>query len=264
MGWDISYHPISEKQIKNWYFDVLENPNLINELAHDHAIEDFYKGKYFETMEVALKTAPNSIFETSHGYYVAVVQGFFQKFFYVRGGALSFSESGLLKGYFRPWEDFISADQLKGAVHNTIVNNYSSGVYIPKEKVVQLLDDYSQNEQIYKELNSLFSHNRITVFLKALNFAKERELGLLEATEVIEPNPLDLNNSTCYSNLFNCDPNGALLYQETAMQQFADFEKEKGLEPGAISSNAKYEVKNYDSGEKEKKKSFWKRLFGNK
>lgn len=45
MGWDISYHPISEKQISEWYFDVLENQ-----------IEDFYKEKYKETIKIGLET----------------------------------------------------------------------------------------------------------------------------------------------------------------------------------------------------------------
>ena len=262
MGWDISYHPISEKQIKNWYFDVLDNPSLIDQLAKDYAIEDFYKDKYAETIDIALKTAPDKAFETSHGYYVAVIQGFFQKYFYVRGGALSFSESELLNRYFKPWQEFISADRLKGAIQNTIITNYSSGVYIPKDKVIQLLSDYGQNQQIQQELNSLFSHDRITVFLKALNFAKENKVGLLEATEVIEPNPINLNDSSCYSNLFNCDPEGALLYQKTAMDQFAEVEKEKNWAPGTISSKATYEVTNNEPVKKNEKKSFWQRLFG--
>jgi len=57
----------------------------------------------------------------------------------------------------------------------------------------------------------------------------------------VEPNPLDLNKSSSYSNLFNCDPNGAIIYTQTAMQQISEtveqeetgkksiFEKIKGL-----------------------------------
>jgi hypothetical protein len=29
MGYDISYHPISEQQIETWYFDLLKNPEKI-------------------------------------------------------------------------------------------------------------------------------------------------------------------------------------------------------------------------------------------
>ena len=92
-------------------------------------------------------------------------------------------------------------------------------MYIPADKVVELLHDYENDSDIKKELDNIFSHDRITVFLKALRYAKEKNVGILEATEVMEPNPVDLNESSCYSNLFNCDTEGPLLFQKAVMQQ---------------------------------------------
>lgn len=89
--------------------------------------------------------------------------------------------------------------------------------------------------------------------------SKKNKLGLLE---VVEPNPIDLNSSSCYSNLFNCDPEGALLYQETAMKQIAEIEKKEGLEARTISSKADYKITNYKPVEKKEKREFWKKLFG--
>ena len=40
---------------------------------------------------------------------------------------------------------------------------------------------------------------------KALTAAAELSVGLLEATEVLEPNPIRPNESTSYSNLYHCD-----------------------------------------------------------
>jgi len=175
---------------------------------------------------------------------------------------LSFCENKPLDKYYKNWQDIIPKERPVGEVKNTIATNYSSGVYIPKENVVALLCDYEHDKTINEELNRLFSHGRIKVFLKVLNFAKKNNLGILEATEVIEPDPLDLNESLCYSNLFNCDPEGAKLYQEAAMQQFAEMEKEQGIAPGTISSDATYQVTNHKPAEKKEKKSFWNRLFG--
>ena len=59
-------------------------------------------------------------------------------------------------------------------------------------------------------------------FLSAVKFSVENGYGLLEATDVIVPNPLDLNSSECYSNLFNCDPEGAFIYADTAVQQISE------------------------------------------
>ena len=56
----------------------------------------------------------------------------------------------------------------------------------------------------------------------AVKFSVEKGYGLLEATDVIIPNPIDLNDSECYSNLFNCDPEGAFIYADTAAQQLSE------------------------------------------
>ncbi|SIT05445.1 hypothetical protein SAMN05421766_10833 [Zobellia uliginosa] len=262
MGWDISYHPISEKQINKWYFDVLDNQSLIEKLSTENNIEDFYKEKYENTIKVALETKQNDIFDKSHGYYVAVVQGFFEKFFYTRGAALSFSEKPFLQAYYKKWNEIVPNERLTEQVHNAIIENYCSGVYIPADKVAELLEDYENNPEIKSELDNLFSYDRIKVFLKALNYAKDHDLGLLEATEVVEPNPLDLNQSSCYSNLLNCDPEGAILYRQAAMEQIAEIEKQEKLKEGEIAANAEYKVRNIAPEKKEAKKGFWKKLFG--
>ena len=84
MGFDISYHPINESEIKRWYFDVLDNTSLIDELGEEYNIEDFYVQKYKDTIDVALNTDESENFEPTHGYFLAVVQGFFRKYFYIR------------------------------------------------------------------------------------------------------------------------------------------------------------------------------------
>lgn len=45
--------------------------------------------------------------------------------------------------------------------------------------------------------------------------------GLLEATEVMEPDPISPNESTSYSNLYHCDRDGVYLYIDMAMKQIA-------------------------------------------
>jgi hypothetical protein len=85
--------------------------------------------------------------------------------------------------------------------------------------------------------------------LKALGVAKELGTGLLEATEVIEPDPMNLNASLCYSNLFHCDTEGPLLYADIAMRQIAE----------AIAAHGKRDDAKTSAGEK---KGFFRKLFG--
>ena len=227
MGWDISYHPISETQMQEWYFDVLEHPNHIETVIKRYELDDFYAEKYRNTMEVARSTEPNEIFDKSHGFYLAVVQGFFKNYFYTRGSALSFIEQPAFRSYYRQWQEFIPASLLACEVHNQLIENYCSGVFLPHEGVCRLLEDYETVPAIRSELDAAFSHGRIQVLLKALHAAQAQKVGLLEATEVVEPNPMDLNRSTSYSNLYHCDTEGPLLYQEAALEQL----REAGIIP---------------------------------
>ncbi len=256
MGWDISYHPISENQINKWYFEVLENESLVEELANKIEMDPFYVNKYKEVIAIGKQVKKDEDFDTTHGYYIAVIQGFFQTFFYTRGAALSFAESAILKPYFKKWQTIANGIIESEKINNAITTNYCSGVFIPYNKVLQLLNDYENNKEIKAVIDDLFSHQRIKVFLKALYFAKEKELGILEATEVMVPNPLDLNKSDCYSNLYNCDTEGPILYQEAAMEMLEEVENVENLNKGEIANNADFKIITTE------KKGFWSRLFG--
>lgn len=274
MGYDVSYHPISEEQIKEWYWDIdflriLDDDfGQVEEIAKKYQLDDFYKDKYVDVMKHAIDVLPDESFEVSHGYFIAVIQGLFLKYFYTRGSAFSFliDDDSFFEQYTKSWQEF-SPYNYENPITNRIVQNYSSGVFIPKEKVVAILEDYHTNEEVKSKLDAFFSHNRIDIFLKALESAKELNAGLLEATEVVEPNPMDLNKSVCYSNLFNCDPEGALLYQEAVMEQFKEIEEKENLAPNTIINNAERTVihqepiDNNDT-KNQAKPSFWKRLFG--
>ena len=125
------------------------------------------------------------------------------------------------KKYTKSWEEILQK-KINNPVANKITENYSSGVYLSYEQVKKLHEDYINNPSVKKIIDDTFSHDRINVLMKAIKFCLDNKLGLLEATEVLTPNPLDLNNTFCYSNLFNCDQDGALLYEKAAMQQLAD------------------------------------------
>lgn len=87
----------------------------------------------------------------------------------------------------------------------------------------------------------MLSHGRLEIFWKAVDIAIENNLGLVEASEVIEPDPFILNSSTSFSNLYNCDPDGVLLY--AAVEALAEA------------------IKVYEAKGLERKKGFFARLF---
>lgn len=73
-----------------------------------------------------------------------------------------------------------------------------------------------------EDLEGLWSNGQIAVLKKALSAAARLKTGLLEATEVVEPNPISPNESTSYSNLYHCDRDGVYLYIDAVSDQLKD------------------------------------------
>ena len=234
MGYDVSFHPISPEEIQEWYFTPLTwiqqgQEEKVLALAAQYGIEDFYAEKYLDTLRVGAETESNELFDKSHGFYIAVIQGFFRDYYYTRGSAFSFlaEEKPDYARYFTPWAQVVPT-AFPNPAENRIVENYCSGVYLSPDQVMQLLKDMEQDPKVCEDLERIWSNGQIAVLKKALSAAAELGAGLLEATEVVEPNPIYPNESSSYSNLYHCDRNGVYLYMDLTMQQLAQaMEKEK-------------------------------------
>ena len=228
MGYDVSFHPISPDEIQEWYFTPLTwiqqgQEEKVLALAAQYGIEDFYAEKYLDTLRVGAETESNELFDKSHGFYIAVIQGFFRDYYYTRGSAFSFllEEKPDYARYFTPWAQVVPT-AFPNPAENRIVENYCSGVYLSPDQVMQLLKDMEQNPKVCEDLERIWSNGQFAVLKKALTAAAELEVGLLEATEVVEPNPISPNESTSYSNLYHCDRDGVYLYIDTVSAQLAD------------------------------------------
>lgn len=228
MGYDVSFHPISPDEIQEWYFTPLTwiqqgQEEKVLALAAQYGIEDFYAEKYLDTLRVGAETESNELFDKSHGFYIAVIQGFFRDYYYTRGSAFSFllEEKPDYARYFTPWAQVVPT-AFPNPAENRIVENYCSGVYLAPEQVLNLLRDLEQENVVQKDLEEHWSNGQFAVLKKALSAAAELGVGLLEATEVVEPNPISPNESTSYSNLYHCDRDGVYLYIDTVSAQLAD------------------------------------------
>lgn len=222
MGYDITFHPISEAQMDAWYFSLLDSlakgdTSRLEAVAEEAGMDPFYINKYRDLMKYAAGTPPSERFETTHGFYMAVVQG----------TAVSFmaEEYPMMERYITPWKDILPEGILPPAQQG-IVENYSAGVYLSAEQVKELLSDYEGNKEVREAVDDYFMENG-AVLLKALRDAAENEAGMLEATDVVEVEPLDLKKTTSYSDLNQCDPEGAFIYQKVARAQISEFMKSK-------------------------------------
>lgn len=245
MGFDVTWHPISQKEMRLWYFDRLEEARrgdyaTAMALAAQHRMgqeagyQDFCQKGYRAMLEQAAQLTDKDPFDKTHSYILAMIQGLFRTYYYTRGGIFS----GLaemeprMAGYTLPFQAIIGDEPQWGTIRNRIYENYCGGVYIPEKEVPRLLEDY-ESGKVEGPLRQCFG-NTLPVFLKALLHAKKERLGLLEATEVVEPNPMDLRSTNCRSYLMNCDMDGVMIYAETAKHQLEEAIRQSGGDPANV------------------------------
>ncbi len=240
MDLSISYHPISEEQMKAWYFDAFEDIGVIDALQvripekqlknHDFVeLQRFYKDKYRDMIKRS-RDLDYDDFNKWHAYFLAIVQGFFETFYFVQGSAISsIIDPEFHETYVTPWEDVIPSDYIDGLqVNSKLQGPYSGGAYMSAENVKQLLHDYKNDPFIKELLDGQFVGRKIEVFLAALNYASKNNQGLIEAVKVIEQSGELFEEPSCFSNTFNCDVISAAVYTSDLAAHFDTIYKGTG------------------------------------
>jgi hypothetical protein len=240
MDLSISYHPISKEQMREWYFDTFEDIGVADTLKlripaeqlkqHDsEELEAYYKDKYKTIMKRSRELDYDN-FNKWHAYFIAIAQGFFEKFFFVQGSAISsIVDTEFHNTYVTAWEDVVESDYLDGLhASKKLEGAFSGGAYISPEQVNALLNDYKNDSEIRDILNEQFDGKKIDVLLAALQYASENNQGLLEATKVIDQSEELFEEPSCFSNLFNCDVLSAAVYTKALADHFDEIYKGTG------------------------------------
>ena len=271
MGFDISYHPISKSQMEEWYFAPLKalrdgDESVLNAFVESQG-EEFFHEKYLDHMKYFATLDAEDRSEKGLLYGLPIIGGFFRDYQYVRGAAFSLviERYSDMDRYRTPWSEVLPS-WIPAPGNDLIEENYSTGIFIDSEHVKELLNDLDNNEEVHKILVELFGADNLGVFRFALQDAANTDSGLIEATEVMEVQPFDLNKSTCYSDIRFCDPRGALIYRDVALAQVREA---TGMTDDEIAENVVYQKSNYDIPDTEadkpdKKRGLLSKLFGKK
>jgi len=271
MAYDITLHPVKESELNKWYFDLDFDKIRKKDYAEVHALAAAYKMPnealdfYLDAVDAGAVADPGATFENTHGHFAAIVSGCFKPFFYVRNAGLSFLLDHVpeFRGFTKPWDQILNR-RFENRTLNQLDRNYSSGVFLPAEQVVRLLEEYNHKGKLYEVINEVFSDGRIAILLKAVNAAIQAGDGLLEASEVVLPNPLNLDETKSYTYILNCDTQGAILFRDQVEQENRAIEEREGLAPGEIARRGEYVTTQITAPKPagEKKKGFFKKLLG--
>lgn len=240
MDFSISYHPISKEQMREWYFDTFEDIGVADTLKlripdeqlKKHTLEEveaYYKDKY-KTIIKRSRELDYDNFNKWHAYFIAIAQGFYEKFYFVHGCAISsIIDTDFHDTYVTAWEDVIPSDYIEDLyATKTLQGPFSGGVYISPEQVKQLLNDYENDSEIKDLMDEQFEGKKIDVMLAALKYASENDQGLLEASKVIDQSEELFQEPSCFSNVFNCDVLSAAVYTQELAEHFDEIYKGTG------------------------------------
>jgi len=240
MDLSVSYHPITKEQMREWYFDTFEdigNANALElripkEQLKKHTLEDletYYKDKYTTIMKRSRELDYDN-FNQWHAYFIAIAQGFFEKFYFVHGSAISsIIDNEFHNTYITAWEDIIESDYIEDlSASKKLDGPFSGGAYMSPEQVKQLLNDYTNDSEIKEIIDGQFEGRKVEVFLAALKYASANNQGLLEATKVIEQSGELFEEPSCFSNVFNCDVISAAVYTSDLAAHYDEIYKGTG------------------------------------
>ncbi|WMD18325.1 hypothetical protein RAS12_16930 [Achromobacter seleniivolatilans] len=217
MGFDITYHPITESEILTCYFDLIADPSLRQNVYDRFNLTQDDRELVNCRLDTDFTAEP---FNSGVGMALASAAGFYRKYWYIRGGAFSFilEEYPEFARYCRSWDLLLPKGKFPDRRPH-LQANYMVGCYLSEAGVLALRADAKTNKEVRTLLHELFSHGRLPIFMQALDYAAENKTGLIEASEIVEPDPFSLENSGFRSNPDNCDMQGVSLYVSAATEQ---------------------------------------------
>ncbi len=165
MGYDVTFHPVGQGELDHFVFDVLDDPSL----GAARAAEITKHPDSRELIESLYADLPAGLAAPEEMEFIcACIAGFLHPYWYARGQALS---SLLPPPLFTPMPK-IARGRLAS------ISNSSRGGFIEPHKLTlieSLLPAHQLDEQAIDSLR------------RAIRYAQSRNLGLIEASDVVMP-----------------------------------------------------------------------------
>lgn len=203
MGYDVTHHPVSAKELQHFVFDVLDNPSLLGarmaELTDDEEIRDAVRGNFEDTLVAIDREAAGvdagepedddddaDLAEPADRvrFLSAIVAGCRHPYWVNRGAALSFARDSVpVAQDFQPLGTIGTGriqtiPDYNGA--NGFIGNWSATGFMLPADVSALLKTLPTDTALKGALGDWGTKS----LTSALRYAETRGLGLIEATDV--------------------------------------------------------------------------------
>ena len=232
MGFDITFHTIRRDALELRYLSRLPevargDESGARQVAADAGLSAESLDTYLYILQTGAKKDPADpalVLENTHAYFACAVSGLFDRYWYARDACFTFlledpDTAPLFQGAFSTWRDL--APELPGACEGRIPENWAAGAVASPAQCRALASSIAAGDERGQAIARHFGPF-LPSLTSALQAAVLKGAWLAEATEVIEPDPMDPGASECVSDAANCDPAGLKAWHELALAQLRE------------------------------------------
>jgi hypothetical protein len=199
MGFDVTFHSISEAELEKYVFDVLNDPSCAEHRAkeisqgnndkfedifriYDNALLYWYRErKDSESQEIGVEN-----FSSTFSLGIAALSGYLHPFWYSRDGALSLlaNERPELKSFFNGYTKMEKSPlgSFNEGEDFTFKSNYSASSVIND---VPSLKEWLENNKYF--VSHRFEADGLDSLYRSVDYCIENDLLFLEASDVVVP-----------------------------------------------------------------------------
>lgn len=201
----ITYHPVSSAMVERYAYYVYAEGGADLAAQHGDAMGmGLAYRDHFVSLLAHFAATGDQPFDRSHGFNIALTQGFFGTYFYVFDARLS-SLGELIAPYCTTWDQVLPDWPTAATAANRLQGEYSSGTFLRADAVAQFMHDAHANPELTQALATHFPGSKLTVLWSALQAAVDEGAGLVEAAGVLVPDRHDLSATTCLARYDQCD-----------------------------------------------------------
>ena len=201
MGFDITFHPVSLDDLRRFVFEVADRPALAEERAAELARDDVERTQVldlyglFGTWLEKAQAGQAGVAET-FAFACAAIAGYRHPFWFARGCASAFlvPMAPELADLYQPLPTVAegAVSILPDPSGGVLPGNHAAGGIVRRERFADLravLHELSEREGQFapSALYDVFGKAGLESLERALQYAEEHELDLIEASEVVIP-----------------------------------------------------------------------------
>ena len=218
MGFDVTYHPFAPSEVCTRYFDHFEDKDAYARLAQEWGLDENRKVMLQAFLAMGREFVEGKSLQQGHAYHIAMVSGLLRKYWYLRSCRFSrLLEFPEFSRYVIEWRELVPDGRHRENLIPDRGIRYRCGVFLSPQGLKQLRADYDRDEVVHSGMNRVFPRAWLGIFWKAVDYAIEREMGLIEAIDLDAPNPSGSGGSYGLLPLEHRDVEGVELYKEESL-----------------------------------------------